>query len=130
VNDSLQRVVARISKLGAQVRSYLHSELFRCALTYFLGAAFMKGISFLLIPMYTALLKPDEYGQLEIINNIASILSEIFCLGLTSVLFIEYYHHDESSRKILIRELITIFILISTPLYTITTIIIYLKPRL
>lgn len=70
----------------------------------------MKGISFLLIPLYTSVLTPEEYGQLELLNGMGNILSIILSFGMTTYLTVEYYHLIGKSKMEFIRDVISTYL--------------------
>ncbi|WP_420548178.1 lipopolysaccharide biosynthesis protein [Curvivirga sp.] len=54
---------------------------------YALALAGAKGISLLMIPIFTHYLSPEDYGRLDILQTLADILSIIIGLGLADTLF-------------------------------------------
>jgi O-antigen/teichoic acid export membrane protein len=84
---------------------------------YSFGALFLKGVSFFLLPLYTKLLSPEEYGILELLSTFTNVLDITLSLGLLSVLLVEYYHYSDENRKKLIAQIISSFLAVSTPLY-------------
>ncbi|MEZ4799093.1 MAG: oligosaccharide flippase family protein [Flavobacteriales bacterium] len=97
----------------------VNHPLARNFFVYSFGALFLKGVSFLLLPLYTKLLSPAEYGILDLLSTFANVLDITLSLGLLSVIIIEYYHHDDEGRKKMFHSIISIFISISTLLYLI-----------
>lgn len=94
-------------------------------LIYSLGALFLKGISFFLIPLYTRMLHPSDYGNLELLNTFTSILEIVCSLGLVQFLYMDYFHHEKEGRVKLMNTILSIYIGLSTLLYVITAIFIY-----
>ena len=62
-----------------------------------------KGISFFLLPLYTAFLSPADYGVMNIVTTVTSLLSLLFLLGLSSAATRFYYQHKDDEQYI--REL-------------------------
>lgn len=70
-----------------------------------LGEAFVYGLSsvlgrflnFLLLPIYTRILSPDDYGVLNIINTTFSIIWLLAVMALDSSAFV--YFHDRTDNK-------------------------------
>ncbi len=56
-------------------------------------------ITFLLLPVYTHYLSPDEFGILNMIQTIGAILQIIFTLGLEKSIYRLYYDYNEIDRK-------------------------------
>lgn len=90
---------------------------------YSFGALFIKGISFFLIPIYTRVLPPSEYGLLELLNTIITILGILFSFGLSQVVYIEYYHLNLEGKKNLIKEVINIYTVLGLPLFIISSLL-------
>lgn len=113
-----------ISFLKRQFRTVL----FRNTLIYGFGALFLKGISFFLIPLYTRLLRPEDYGHLELLNTFTSILEIVCSLGLFNFLYMDFFHQkDSQSRVRLMNSVLSIYLSISGILYLLTLIILWFK---
>lgn len=91
--------------------------LTRHFLVYSFGALFIKGISFFLLPLYTRLLSPAEYGILDLLSTFANILDVTLSLGLLSVVMIEFYHYEHEKRKQMLSHILSIFLGLSGALY-------------
>lgn len=87
---------------------------------YGLGALFLKGISFFLIPLYTRMLSPEEYGNLELLNTFTGILDVVFAMGLFQYIYMDYWHHDKAGKRKLIYSVFSIYLAISTVFYLLT----------
>lgn len=62
-----------------------------------------KGISFFLMPLYTAFLSPADYGVLGVVTSITSLLSVFITLGLQAAATRFYYKNnkdEEYSKKV------------------------------
>lgn len=92
-------------------------ELVRNFFVYSFGALFLRGISFFLIPVYTRVLLPSQYGQLELINTFAAILDPVCSMGLAQVVLIEYFHLSRDDRRLMIGTVVSAYLLLATPLY-------------
>lgn len=84
---------------------------------YSFGALFLKGVSFILLPLYTSLLSPEEYGVLDLLATFTNILDISLSLGLLSALMIEYFHYDDQQRKKIFDTVVSIFLSLSFLLY-------------
>lgn len=69
-----------------------HNALLRGSLIYVLGSIFLKGVAFILIPLYTRVFTPGDYGTMELINTIVSLLNILVTFGFSQLIFIEYTH--------------------------------------
>ena len=68
-------------------------KLFSSSGIYFLAGAGQQAVGFLLLPLYTNVLSPADYGVLEILNTTGLIALMIFNLGLPSAIM-KCYHRD------------------------------------
>lgn len=78
----------------------LIKNLFKDSSVYALGDILTKGIGFLLLPIYTAYISPEEYGIVSIAIVIATIFGIIASLGLKAS-FLKFYFtfENEAERK-------------------------------
>ncbi|HRH66069.1 MAG TPA: polysaccharide biosynthesis C-terminal domain-containing protein [Bacteroidia bacterium] len=105
------------------IKRQLESGMFRNMLIYGLGALFLKGISFFLIPLYTRMLLPEDYGNLELLNTFTSIIEILCSLGLFTFLYMDFFHKEGEGRIRLINTILSIYLVISTFLYILTGIL-------
>ncbi len=101
------------------LREILNHPLAKNFFVYSFGALFLKGVSFLLLPLYTSLLSPAEYGVLDLLSTFSNILDVSLSIGLLSVIMIEYFHFDDSQRSKLFNNVLSVFLTISSALYLI-----------
>ncbi|MEO1088765.1 MAG: oligosaccharide flippase family protein, partial [Acidobacteriota bacterium] len=87
--------------------SNLLADLKRVASTSGLYAAatvLQRGLSFILLPIYTRFLMPAEYGTLELLTGLSAILFGLLLLGMPSALT-KVFHRDceteEQRRRVL-----------------------------
>ena len=66
---------------------------------YGLADAVGKGLSLLLFPIFTRVLTPTEYGAIEVIGTVISLVTSILILGLDSATSRYYYAADYKDRK-------------------------------
>ena len=59
-------------------------QLGKDSVIYGIGGILAKAVSFLLLPVYTRIFSPDEYGTIEMLTVICSFLSSILVLGMDS----------------------------------------------
>lgn len=83
------------------------SFLLKQILTYGFGRVGTQVLGILLIPLYTRLLTPADFGILAALNIIISLLTPFLMLGLQGALARYYYEYDtEDDRSALIRSLV------------------------
>lgn len=58
-----------------------------------------KGISFFLMPLYTAFLSPSDYGILGVVSSVSSLLSVFITLGLEAAASRFYYKNNKDEEK-------------------------------
>ncbi|MGB0683908.1 MAG: lipopolysaccharide biosynthesis protein [Magnetovibrionaceae bacterium] len=85
------RTLTRISNLPVGVRQ---AGIFASAL------ALSKGVSFLMVPITTRYLSPEDFGRLDILQTLADVVSLFIAFGLADTLF-RYAGaaHSEEDRK-------------------------------
>jgi O-antigen/teichoic acid export membrane protein len=77
--------------------SYL-KDLRKDAIIYGIGGVLAKGLSFILLPFYTRLFTPAEYGIIEMLTVISSLLSAILMLGMDSAQSFYFFKHKEEGQ--------------------------------
>ena len=89
-------------------------SLFRHGSIYSLGNMVSKLVGFLMIPLYTSYLKPVDYGVLELLTLVTSIVSMVLALRITSGLTRFYRdYEDAGSRNSLVSTAIIFIIFLS-----------------
>ena len=64
-------------------------------LVYGFGNIGNRVVGFLLIPVYSRYLTPEDYGVLALVAMLGQILYAIMNMGQNSALFRTYFRHDE-----------------------------------
>ena len=65
---------------------------------YAVAGVAQRALSFVLLPVYTRLIDPTEYGMLEVLNAFSSIAFAVLILGLASAIN-KVYHRDCASPQ-------------------------------
>lgn len=96
-------------------------KLFQNSAIYSLVMVLQKGISFLLLPLYTFYLTPADYGIMGVSGSITSFLSVCMTFGLGAAAARFYYSHlkDENYAKKLYGTIVTIVLINSAVFGTI-----------
>ncbi len=82
---------------------------------YTVVSILQKCISFFLLPLYTAYLTPSDYGVLNIVTSVSSLLSILFLLGLTGAVSRLYFNHPDDNDYVKhLWGAITVCVLISS----------------
>ena len=74
-------------------------ELGKTSIIYGLGGALSKGIPFLLLPVYTRIFSPTEYGQIEMMTVISALLSAILIMGLDSAQSFYFFEKEKEGKS-------------------------------
>lgn len=68
--------------------------------TYGAGAVFLRAVGFLLLPVYTRFLTPEDYGIVAVANTVALMLGLLMPLGMHGALSRFYFRTtDEGERR-------------------------------
>jgi O-antigen/teichoic acid export membrane protein len=67
---------------------------------YGISNILMQGISFLLLPLYTIYLTPDNYGVLSVVNSYSRLLAIIFTFGLARTTVRFYYLYKDNPEDV------------------------------
>jgi len=79
------------------------SRLRRVALNssvYFVATLFTKSLSFLLLPLYTRVLTPDDYGIIALAQALAQLIASIVQFGLHHAVSRFYYKHYQQPARL------------------------------
>ena len=66
---------------------------------YTVGIVLSRIISFLMIPLYTNYLRPEEYGTLELLSLSIDIISTVMGFGMTASVLRFYFNKNDSAEK-------------------------------
>ena len=73
-------------------------QLGRDSLIYGVGAIAAKGIAFFLLPIYTRIFSPADYGVIEMLTVIASLLSALLVMGMDSAQSFYFFAEKAAGR--------------------------------
>jgi O-antigen/teichoic acid export membrane protein len=79
------------------------SRLRRVALNssvYFVATLFTKSLSFLLLPLYTRVLTPDDYGIIALAQALAQLIASVVQFGLHHAVSRFYYKHYQQPARL------------------------------
>lgn len=103
-------------------RSLIHSTAW-----YTLGNLFVRLLNFLLLPIYSNLISPDQFGKYSLLISFSVILSALYQLGFPSGLSTFYIEEkNDASKKVIFSTSINILVINSIVL----SIIIFLFARI
>lgn len=74
----------------------------KSSFVYTISSALQRGATFLLLPVYTRFLNPDQYGIFAVVNVISGALLVLFTLGLHGAMtryYFEYRREPEQLRE-------------------------------
>jgi O-antigen/teichoic acid export membrane protein len=76
-------------------------ELLSHSKNYISANFFLKGLTFLTIPVFTRLLSPADYGNISLYSTLTSIFGIIFILGTDGALYRYYFEKNEDYHSFL-----------------------------
>jgi len=94
-----------------------NSTLVKNFFIYSFGAIILRGVTVFLAPLMMRILTPSDYGLLSLVNSFTNILVVFAGFGLRQVFSIEYFHCDSNQRKLMINDVITIYLAFSSPIF-------------
>lgn len=74
-------------------------QLGKDTIIYGLGGAVAKGIGFFLMPVYTRIFKPVDYGTIEMLTVLASFLSAFMVMGMDSAQTYYFFEQKDQGTK-------------------------------
>jgi O-antigen/teichoic acid export membrane protein len=83
-----------MSTLGGQL-----ARLGRHSLIYGLGGLVSRILAVLLLPLYTRYLTPSDYGQIETLVALTTVLAIVLRAGISSAFFRFYFDSPEPARR-------------------------------
>jgi O-antigen/teichoic acid export membrane protein len=75
-------------------------QLGKDSLIYGIGGVFAKGVSFFLLPIYTRIFTPADYGTIEMLAVISSFLAAILGMGMDSAQSMYFFKHKEEGQAV------------------------------
>lgn len=91
-----------INKIKYYDRTYLKKEVLsigKNSLIYVVGKALSQAVGFFMIPVYTRFIMPGNYGAMEMIEIIASIIGMIVAVGVGDSMSRFYYAEKEIKKQ-------------------------------
>ncbi|MBK9748030.1 MAG: oligosaccharide flippase family protein [Chloroflexi bacterium] len=98
-------------------------RLAKSALIYGTGEVLTKILGFLMLPLFTAYLTPDDYGINAILASVTYVLGSIFSLGFGSIIGILYFENDSPNQRPTTLWTSVLLLSVSALLMTLVTII-------
>ncbi|MBI4644092.1 MAG: oligosaccharide flippase family protein, partial [Deltaproteobacteria bacterium] len=97
----------------ASAAGYSLRALFQSSLLYLSGDLGLKLIGLFLVPLYTRVLTPDDYGIIGFAGSLINVLSPVAGLGLIGCLPVLYYSYHGEERTRLISSVVNFTFLYS-----------------
>ena len=73
-------------------------QLGKDSLIYGIGGVFAKGVSFFLLPIYTRIFTPADYGTIEMLTVISSFLAAFLIMGMDSAQSMYFFKTKEKGK--------------------------------
>lgn len=96
------------------------SKLFKDSVVYGLSNAFYTGLPLILMPFLVAILKPEDYGLIELFRSLTLIFIPIVGLSTLSSVDRFYFEYNASDYERLVSSLIIFHILNGLIIFTLT----------
>ena len=74
-------------------------QLVNDGFVYGVGGILAKSVSFFLLPIYTHIFTPAEYGAIEMLTVMSSLLTQILGMGMDSAQSMYFFKHKEKGQK-------------------------------
>jgi len=74
-------------------------QLGRDSLVYGFGAILAKSVGFMLLPIYTRIFTPAEYGTIEMLSVIASFVSVVLVMGMDSAQSFYFFRYKSDGKS-------------------------------
>jgi O-antigen/teichoic acid export membrane protein len=85
-------------------------HLLHGSIVYGIGSGATQLVGFLLVPLYTRLLTPQDYGHLEILVTTASVLTILLLFGMQNSLFRFSFDSSDAAHKKLVLSTTNVFV--------------------
>ncbi len=85
--------------MGLDVLEFELKRLFKGSVVYGLGGVLQKFLGFLLLPLFTRFLQPEEYGVAALVGLFSVAVSGLFNLGTGNSLGILYFKEKDADRR-------------------------------
>ncbi len=73
-------------------------QLGKDSIIYGIGGVLAKSVSFFLLPIYTRIFTPAEYGTIEMLTVISSLLGTVLLLGMSSAQSMYFFKYKKEGR--------------------------------
>jgi O-antigen/teichoic acid export membrane protein len=74
-------------------------QLGKDSLVYGVGVILARGIGFFLLPVYTRIFTPEDYGAIEMLSVVASLLSAVLVMGMDSAQSFYFYEQKKNGKE-------------------------------
>jgi O-antigen/teichoic acid export membrane protein len=98
LDESILRRVDKLQLRPIEMKGRL-KQLGRDSLVYGLGGIIARGIGFFLLPVYTRLFTPAEYGTIEMLAVLNSFLASILIMGMDSAQSFYFFEQKKLGQK-------------------------------
>jgi len=78
---------------------------------YAAGVLISRAVSFIMLPIYTRFLTPEDYGTIELLTMTVDVFAMIAGVGLTAAVFRFYYKYDNIDERNRVISTITLLLI-------------------
>ena len=100
-------------------------RVFKSIGLYSLSSFIQKSIGFFLLPVYTSVLLPEDYGVISVVTTIASVLFTLFTISLPSAITRFYVDYSENHSKLAIFISTLIYFLVGVNAIALTLMLLF-----
>ena len=101
------------------VHQVFNSTLLRDASIYATVSFVSAIVGFLVLPLLTKYLTPDDYGTLELFRVLIALLTGIILFGGNTIIVSEYYRLEVKERNSLFQSIVNVVFIMGTIIFTI-----------
>ena len=84
-------------------------QLGKDSIIYGLGGILAKSVSFFMLPIYTRIFSPSDYGTIEMLTVISSFVGAILAMGMDSAQSMYFFKNKEEGKSAQVRLISSIF---------------------
>ena len=84
-------------------------QLGKDSIIYGLGGILAKSVSFFMLPIYTRMFSPSDYGTIEMLTVISSFVGAILVMGMDSAQSMYFFKNKEEGKSAQVRLISSIF---------------------
>jgi len=105
------------------IKKILHNKLFKDSFVYVFADVINKAIPFLLLPVLTYYLSPEDYGLLGIFNSFVAVMLILVGFSVQGAISVNYYKYSKEKLAVYIGNAVYVLLTTFLVLLTIVTLL-------